>query len=227
LRILIESFDVDQSDIHSVNKHQFFSREVLEYGTLIHLQSGDDRAFETYINSLKPYYFDFDKSLPESQRKYPLLGVYLLFLLVENRIGEFHTELELIPDLTSRYISFVIELEQDKMEGRYNKICNATSSAPDSSYVQLTERLRNTVRHDILSSIQCSYNVLKVSDAQKLLLFQDSEEFKLFIMNETVWVVKNDVIYIKNQDDSKLHEFDKKELINQTLNYAQELERII
>lgn len=36
--------------------------------------------------------------LPPSPQEYHLVGLNLLRLLVENRIAEFHTELELIPD---------------------------------------------------------------------------------------------------------------------------------
>jgi len=227
LRLSIANFDVDVNDSKIVNKQLLLSREVLEYGALINLSAGDDRAFENYINSLKPYYFDFDSNLPTSHRKYPLLGVYLLFLLVQNRIGEFHTELELIPDHSSRYISFVIELEQDKMEGSYNKICNSSNSAPDSSYVKLTERLTDTIRQDIRSSIETAYYKLKVSDAQKLLLFKNRDDLSNFILNETIWVINGDYIHIKNQEDKRYELFDKKQLIHEQLNYAQELDRII
>jgi hypothetical protein len=36
--------------------------------------------------------------LPPSPQEYPMTGLNLMRLLVENRIAEFHTELELIPD---------------------------------------------------------------------------------------------------------------------------------
>jgi len=228
LRLLIASLDIDYTDTNVVNKQLFISREVLEYGALVMLSGGEDRSFENYINSLKPYYFDFDKNLPESHRKYPLLGVYLLLLLVENRIGEFHTELELIPDVNSRYISFVIELEQDKMEGSYNKIFNATSSVPDSTFTNLTERLKDTIRQDILSSIETAYHKLSVSEAQKLLRFKNRDEIQTFILNETKWVIQdNEEIFIKSHEDRRHELFDKKHLIQETLNYAQEIEIII
>ena len=36
--------------------------------------------------------------LPPSPQEYAMTGLNLMRLLVENRIAEFHTELELIPD---------------------------------------------------------------------------------------------------------------------------------
>jgi hypothetical protein len=56
--------------------------------------------------------------LPPSPRRDPILGVHLLYLLAENKIAEFHTQLELIPDHSNRYVRYAVELEQAKMEGR-------------------------------------------------------------------------------------------------------------
>lgn len=56
-----------------------------------------------------------------------LLGLNLLCLLSQNRVAEFHTELELFahPDvhvLENVYIKHAVSLEQYLMEGRYNKV---------------------------------------------------------------------------------------------------------
>jgi 26S proteasome regulatory subunit N12 len=61
----------------------------------------------------------------ESKNKYQLLGLNLLFLLSQNRVAEFHTELELLPaDIiqTNKFVRHPLALEQNLMEGRYNKI---------------------------------------------------------------------------------------------------------
>jgi hypothetical protein len=58
---------------------------------------------------------------------YPLLGLNLLRLLAQNRISEFHTQLELIePEQiqSNIYIKHPVQLEQSIMEGRYNKVSN-------------------------------------------------------------------------------------------------------
>nr|KAG5712337.1 hypothetical protein BaRGS_023916 [Batillaria attramentaria] len=62
--------------------------------------------------------------LPESTFKYQLLGLNLLCLLSQNRLAEFHTELELLPvkELqTNIYIKHPVSMEQYLMEGSYNK----------------------------------------------------------------------------------------------------------
>lgn len=74
------------------------------------------------------YFEHFDRTeLPESAYKCELLGLNLLCLLSQNRVAEFHTELELFahPDvhiLDNVYIKYAVQLEQYLMEGRYNKV---------------------------------------------------------------------------------------------------------
>ena len=69
--------------------------------------------------------------LPESQFKYQLLGLNLLCLLSQNRVSEFHTELERLPAdkiQNSVYIKHPVSLEQYIMEGSYNKVGNISYS---------------------------------------------------------------------------------------------------
>jgi hypothetical protein len=66
--------------------------------------------------------------LPESAYKYQLLGLNLLFLLSQNRVAEFHTELELLPAdqiQSNVYIRHPLSLEQYLMEGSYNKVTSS------------------------------------------------------------------------------------------------------
>lgn len=63
--------------------------------------------------------------MPDSDYKNELLGLNLLFLLSQNRVAEFHTELELLPPeliQSDPYIRHPLALEQYLMEGSYNKI---------------------------------------------------------------------------------------------------------
>jgi hypothetical protein len=71
------------------------------------------------------YSFCDRDELPESPFKYQLLGLNLLFLLSQNRVAEFHTELELLPPdqiQNNVYIGHPLSIEQCLMEGRYNKV---------------------------------------------------------------------------------------------------------
>lgn len=70
-------------------------------------------------------YPTFRDHLPESAFMYQLLGLNLLFLLSQNRVAEFHTELERLSVDVIRadpYIRHPLALEQYLMEGSYNKI---------------------------------------------------------------------------------------------------------
>lgn len=85
------------------------------------------KHFEKKIIRLLSLYilFEFRDKLPESANQYHLLGLNLLFLLSQNRVAEFHTELELLPyDIvqTNTYIRHPVALEQYLMEGSYNKV---------------------------------------------------------------------------------------------------------
>lgn len=52
--------------------------------------------FTRNLNQLKPYYSDLRHLLPPSQHEHTILGLNLLSLLAQNRIAEFHVELELL-----------------------------------------------------------------------------------------------------------------------------------
>lgn len=83
------------------------------------------QKFCRYMAQLKCYYFDYQNCLEESAYKYQLLGLNLLFLLSQNRVAEFHTELELLPMehiQNDVYIRHPLSIEQYLMEGSYNKV---------------------------------------------------------------------------------------------------------
>jgi len=82
----------------TVKQHLLLARETYELAALLSIRAGDDDgAFERTVSQLKTYYRDYASLLPESERKWPIIGLSLMHLLANNRIAEFHTELELIP----------------------------------------------------------------------------------------------------------------------------------
>lgn len=101
------------------------ARDILEIGVQWSIECNDIPSFERYMAQLKCYYFDYKSYLPESAFKYQLLGLNLLFLLSQNRVAEFHTELELLPAdhiQNDVYIRHPLSIEQYLMEGSYNKV---------------------------------------------------------------------------------------------------------
>ena len=141
-------------------QEMLLAREILEHGALLSVKTMDIPAFERYVAQLKVYYTDCALKLPESPKQYPMLGLNLLRLLAQNRIAEFHTELELLPvalHSSNIYIKFPAQLEQHIMEGSYNKVLSAKQDGP---YAQegmfFMDMLVNTVREEIS---ECSEKV--------------------------------------------------------------------
>lgn len=90
---------------------------------LLSIRGGDEPGFERNYAQLRAYYGDAADLLPPSAQQGTLTALHLLRLLVQNRIAEFHTELEgaAAPLLAAPEVAQVVELEQWLMEGAYNK----------------------------------------------------------------------------------------------------------
>lgn len=116
------------------------------------------------------------------------------------------------------------------MEGRYNKVWNASVSAPDPAFVPFLRKLISTTREDLFDCLRESYSSLKVNDAMKLTLFDSNEEeqFRQFIEGkEGISKIENGVIYFKQKKPTSNIEIHPTLLINESLKYADEIERII
>ena len=147
------------------------ARDVLEHATLFAVSQQDDAAAERNFNQLRPYYSDCAGMIPPSPRQALLTGLNLLRLLVQNRIAEFHTELELIPNEAhdDRHVAFCLDLESSLMEGAYNKIFAASGSIPTPDYAHFMTMLNATVRDEIAACVERGYTRLGVTDAARLL----------------------------------------------------------
>jgi len=160
------------------------------------------------------------------------LGAHLLFLLAENRIGEFHTELELISSQSEskgkeheNQIKFAIKLERCKMEGSYNKMFSESTKPFPEYYHQFTEKLVQTSRNDIAEALEKVYDELSISHALDILMFKDINSLQQFV-EKRGWHVQNDKIKFAAIEEPK-REIGASQLIAQNLRYANELERII
>ena len=139
-------------------------REILEIGAQLSVEVRDVAAFERYMAYLKTYYMDYSKDMPESAKMYELLGLNLLRLLAQNRLVEFHTELELLPAsalLQNPYIAKSVKLEQFIMEGSYNKVIEIKDSVPAESYRVFMEILLDTIRNEIGNKICICLFIIK------------------------------------------------------------------
>jgi 26S proteasome regulatory subunit N12 len=169
----------------SVSKKEelILGRDVLEIGVEWSVANKNIPSFERYMSQLKCYYYDYKNQIGESKNKYQLLGLNLLFLLSQNRVAEFHTELELLPAniiQTNQFVRHPLALEQYLMEGRYNKIFMAKGEAPANSYKFFIDILLDTVRNEIGVCLERAYEKISLQAASKRLYLKNNEEVKKF-----------------------------------------------
>ncbi|KAL5699857.1 26S proteasome non-ATPase regulatory subunit 8 A [Ranunculus cassubicifolius] len=207
------------------------ARDIYENAVFFSVKAEDQDAFERDFYQLKPYYTDIGGRIPASPQEYPILGLNLLRLLVQNRIAEFHTELEVLSTsaLENECIKHAVELEQSFMEGAYNRVLSARQTAPHPTYVYFMDLLAKTVRDEIAGCGEKAYDFLSISDAKQMLMFSTDQELSDYIKEERPdWEIKNGLVFFqKAKETAPCKEIPSLQLINQTLSYARELERIV
>ena len=136
------------------------ARNTLEIGALWSIQNRDIPSFQRYVAQLKCYYFDYGLLLPDSAYKYQILGLNLLSLLAQNRLAEFHTEMELLSvnEQKNIYIKYPIRLEQFLMEGSFHKVFLDKGNIPAENYSFFIDILINTMRDEIASCVEKAYS---------------------------------------------------------------------
>merc|ERR1711970_1679536 len=159
-------------------KEHVLTRDSLELGVFHSIAARDINAFERYMVQLKPYYQDFKNSrVNESPYAEQMIGLYLLFLLAKNRVGEFHAELEKLPSdrvEKSHYLQHPVQLEQCLMEGNYSKVFLARSNIPAPQYQFFMDALVTTIRSEIADCMEqgfTSKSCLPVEEVARLLHF--------------------------------------------------------
>jgi 26S proteasome regulatory subunit N12 len=239
-------------------KVQLLGRETLELACFLSIRRSDptqrSQGFERHVAQLKPYYDN--AKLQASENKYTILGLYLLHLLSEDRIGEFHTELELIPveDYSNPAIRDPIQLERFLMEGNYVKVLEGHKNLPQKYAAFLTDKLYDTVRQKVGASLERSYENLPAEEAAKMLILKDIPALQEFSMKENErkarneannvagdwtpslarrvplglvrWEVNNGRLHFKRSEEKRL-EGVTPDLMENIIGYATDLERIV
>jgi 26S proteasome regulatory subunit N12 len=207
-------------------------RHVLEYAVLLSVQLEDRSSFQRNVASLRPYYTQFGYGNLGSDSVTPIvLALNLLYFLVENRLADFHCELELLPEHLRQLptVTFCTELEQHLVVGAYDLVLESAANPPASQFSFFLSSLLETVRINIGDCVSSAYSSLKVSSATKILMFQrDNETLDFIASNYPDWRVSTDgVIYLNETKTVKSDEIPSMKLIAQTLSYATEMERIV
>jgi hypothetical protein len=143
-----------------------------------------------------------------------VVGLVLMYLLVEARLAEFHAEVELLngeADRSAPAIAFPLSLEASLMEGAYNKVrargaatllswprvcCRngalppqvlaARKAVPSEHYAHFMDKLTQTVRDDIADSAAAAYTSLPVAAAQRLLMLDSAAETLAWVRSNKV-----------------------------------------
>jgi len=213
----------------STKDELLLAREVLEIGAFCSIARKDIPSFERYMAQLKCYYLDYKSFLADSVFKNELLGLNLLCLLSQNRVAEFHTELELFsyPDvqiLDNVYIHKAVSLEQNIMEGRYRQVFIAKNTAPSERYNYFIDILVNTIRDEIACCVEKSYNRLNEKASMAILNLKPAE-LKTYAANRG-WTEKGGFYTFgieKKHDDL----IPARDLAKDEMEYAKELEMIV
>jgi 26S proteasome regulatory subunit N12 len=219
------------SDSQASQQELIIARDVLEIGAEYSVAIKNIQSFERYVSQLKCYYYDYKNMIPESQNKYKLLGLNLLFLLSQNRVAEFHTELELLPSeiiQSNKFIQYPLSLEQCLMEGRYNKLFKAKADAPAECYNFFVDILLDTVRNEIGACLERAYEKISIPEAGKRLNLSSKEEVGKFAQKRD-WKLGGDGFYhFIDQSVPKAKEpIPSVELAEMAITYARELEMIV
>ena len=215
----------------NAEKELTLARELMEYAVLFSVSQRDEAAAERNYNQLRPYYQDCAKILPPSPRERLIVGLNLLRLLVQNRIAEFHTELELVPAEAQAdpQVQFSVALESHLREGAYGKILAARASVPTPDYAHLMDMLAETVRDEIAACAEKAYATLSRAAAAKLVGVSTEAEMTSLAEARGWRLDATGGAYVFREEAAapSAKDIPSMELINQTLLYAKELERIV
>jgi 26S proteasome regulatory subunit N12 len=202
-------------------------REIYEYAVLLSVQTKDTAEFERHMALLTPYYTDFGSMLGESANVFNILGLNLLRLLAQNRIADFHTQLETIAPaaLQSPAVQFPVLLEQNMMEGTYSKVLEMQKKLPLPAFGVFMDMLKDTLIDEVAMVSEKAYKRLPAAKLQELLMMSSLSELQAYAQ-EREWKFEGaDVIFDLGNVEKK--EVPATALIAGTLHYAKELERIV
>lgn len=209
--------------------HTEIAVKSLEIGILMMVEDGDPDSFARNVAQIKPLYASLGGA--STPRKCHILGLNLMNLLVDNRLSEFHAELELLTADESRnaFVTFPINLERQLMVGIYDEVLSVT--VPDPTYQFFVDNLLQTVRDSIADCMEVSYKSMRLSDAMTMMKFGTQQELLEYIEEcRDDWIVEgqnNMLCFQPPPSGSKAGDIPSMKMITQNLSYATEMERIV
>jgi len=208
------------------------TREILEIGAFYSLEKHDVASFERYVAQLRSYYQDYKShGLPDSPNRAHILGLNLLHLLAQNRLAEFHLELQLLnlsEIQTNDFLKFPVEYEECLMEGSYNKIFKQFQNLPAPNYQFFVDLLNESIREQVASCMEASYQSMSVVDASKMLFMDPVKQGPVLkeYAGKRGWILKDNLFEFP-KEVKKEETVPSQQLVETAVTYARALEIII
>ncbi|KAL0238157.1 hypothetical protein GEMRC1_012630 [Eukaryota sp. GEM-RC1] len=164
-------------------------QEILERSCLIAIHSQDPQLFLRNFHQLEGVY-----SSPHLKSQSPnhnlLLACYLLSLLAENNLSEFHIKLDMLSHEIKQdpLVHFAIKLERSLMEGAYFFLNESMSNLPTPEFQPFIDLVISTTREDVAECIERSFETLPLSQVAQLLSLGEKEAVRF--VKEHGWQVK-------------------------------------
>eukprot|EP01133_Synstelium_polycarpum_P010887 gene10887-12687_t len=213
----------DQSD--QIVKECTLARDILETAALYSVKQRDIKSFERFFAQLTTYYHDYAKFIKPSPLQYNIIGLNLMKQLATQNTAKFHSDLELVPcdQLENPFIKYPLLVEKSITEGSYQRVLASRSQVPSEHYLVFIDVLSVAMKEDIANCSEKSFKYLTLTEAQKLLQFTPAQLTEY--AQKRGWKISGDKVLFDsgpaNTDIPSL------QLINQTIHYAKELERIV
>ncbi|KAI1716423.1 CSN8/PSMD8/EIF3K family domain-containing protein [Ditylenchus destructor] len=209
-------------------------KDFFEISALYNAALADLNGFQEAIAKVHCFY-ESQPDASSSTNKYLMFGLHLMYLLATNRVSDFHMLLEQIDESVQQnnpYISTAVKLEECLMEGAYNKVILTEKNIPSPYYAVFIRILMGTIRNEIASCIEKSYERLLVKDACNMLLFDKQNDMLSFAKQRGWKSDKNEFHFerpVKNAqaEVGAKSNLDTKRITEQNLFYAKQLEMII
>lgn len=217
------------------------ARQLLEMAVMVSIHAGSSQAeVERLLFELKPFY-NKALGLPASDNETKMVGLYLLLCLTNDRISEFHIELEHIDNPESdKFLSYPVRLERWLMEGAYDKTWKAvtdSSQYPAPEFLLLMKSSNNyleaTIRNEISLCVEAAYSSLPIASAMHLLYLKTDAELEEFVAERAYrgWKLSQQCITFvpvtEAMESEQTAARKEEDLIDKMLDYAANIEVII
>jgi 26S proteasome regulatory subunit N12 len=130
------------------------------------------------------------------------------------------------------FIKVPVRLETYFVQGSYQKILSQQQNVPVPVYNVFVEKFVDAIRYEIARSSECSYDSLSLADAMTIFMIDSRDKLAEFIQQNqqkatrAQWKVEGDRLHFL-RDRRETVEIPNHKMINLSLQYATELNRII